>query len=127
MKEIEKHDKAPQEMIQTAPIQKQKKLMASLSPHPGHVMFRMNLNTLLVERVQDSEYESFVETEWVKGKAVTQKRRKLTSLPGHLYCAALNKKNAYKKFGKMLQDGSRVVKFETPDNTDESEQKTDLS
>lgn len=127
MKEIEQHDRAPQEMIQTAPIQKQKKLMASLSPHPGHVMFKMDMKTLLVTRVQDDEYESFVETEWVKGKPVTTKRRKLTALRGHLYCAALNKKNAYKKFGKMLQDNSRVVKFEHPENKEISEENTPAS
>lgn len=127
MKEIEQHDRAPQEMIQTAPIQKQKKLMASLSPHPGHVMFKMDMKTLLVTQVNDDEYQSFVETEWVNGKPVTTKRRKLTALRGHLYCAALNKKNAYKKFGKMLQDGTRIVKLEHPENTEIPEAKTEAS
>lgn len=124
MKEVERHDRAPQEMIQTAPIQKQKKLLAQLVPAPGHSVFKMDIKTLLVTKVQDNEYESFVETEWVNGKVVTQKRRKLTALQGYLYCAALNKKNAYKKFGKMLQDNSRVVKFEHPENKEVPEENT---
>lgn len=81
----------------TVPVKKQKYL-ATLRPKPGQKLFRLNLDTAEIDA---PGLETSVSFSVSGGKP--KKESKLQVEKNCLYCVALNKKNAEKKFIKMLE------------------------
>jgi hypothetical protein len=79
------------------PIQKQKVLLGKLRPQPGQKVFEVDMVTAIVK---ESVYER------VNAKLLpdgtTKVEKKINVKDGHLYCVALNKRNAEKRFLKMI-------------------------
>jgi len=84
--------------------EKQKKLLGHIRPGDGHLIWKMNVSTLIVELIDDSDL--ITDISWDE----TPRKRILTQ-QGFLYCSALNKKNAIKRFGKMLNHiyGNNII------------------
>lgn len=61
--------------------------------HPGHTLFQMDLKTFVITEVQYEQVNYSLLSMSV--------RKKITVKPGFRYAAALNFKNADKKFHKM--------------------------
>ena len=84
------------EKIPTVIEQQQKKtnLVGQVTPQPGHKAWELCLKTLEFDEV-------FPEVTGVN--MITKKtERRLQVKDGHIYCFALNKQNAEKRFIKML-------------------------
>jgi hypothetical protein len=75
---------------------KEVKFLGTIRPHKGQSMWQLNLSSGEVSLAVYKEVS--VDT---KGNV----RKKLITEKGFMYCTALNKRNAYKKFGKMLGNG----------------------
>jgi hypothetical protein len=71
---------------------KELKKIGTIKPHRGHSLFKMNSEGVF--KVEENEFEYY----YVIGK----KKKKLIVEDNTLYVSALNKKNAIKKFKKML-------------------------
>src|SRR5690606_990954 len=70
--------------------------LGSIRPHPGHTLFELDLGT---GDIKPAEIEATVELDQ-NMKHIT--RKKVVKRSNCLYCMALNKKNAMKKFLKMV-------------------------
>ena len=79
---------------------KTEKIVGSLRPYPGQKIWKLDLNTRLITEAEyefgDIRFENAI-------KGDTSVRHKLLTEPGCLYVAAVNAKNADKKFFKMLK------------------------
>jgi hypothetical protein len=72
------------------------KFIGSLNPGDGHIVWKINTKTLFIEPVTDDDYISTIGFD-------ERPRRRIMVQSGYLYCSALNKKNAMKRFGKMFK------------------------
>ena len=92
-----------------APIMKELKQIGSMRRIPGHKNWKINLTNLRVSELDSDDFERFVHLD---GKATT----KIIIKENHLYCQALNRKNAYRRFGKMLDaQGYKAIIKDQPD------------
>ncbi len=107
MKELEQihKDKVEISTQATVPVKSETKI-TTVSIQPGHTIFKINLENLLVSKLQDDDYEKYIDFK-------TGKKTKVIVKQKHLYCAALNKKNAMKKFGKMMHSMGVTLKSES--------------
>ena len=76
--------------------EKKKKMIGSILPGDGHIIWKIDVNTLRIEPIDDDDLMKDINFNEAPNKRIMIKE-------GFLYCAALNKKNAIKRFGKMLQ------------------------
>jgi hypothetical protein len=90
--------KAPQEIKVSIPVPTETKLVARLIKKKGHQIFKMDMMTLLIDICDDDDYIKVVNYE------DQNTTHKINMKKDHLYCSALNKKNAIKKFGEMMAD-----------------------
>jgi hypothetical protein len=72
------------------------KFIGSLNPGDGHIIWKIDTKTLFIEPVTDEDYISTIGFD-------EKPRRRIMVKSGYLYCSALNKKNAMKRFGKMFK------------------------
>lgn len=93
MKELENIQQDKLGVQQEAPVLTQLVKFGSLKRQPGQKVFEMNVQTFMVCEIAPDYSVSF-ESQQMKGR--------IDMKPGHLYCVALNAKNAVRKFGKML-------------------------
>ena len=79
---------------------KEIKFLGSLIPNKGHTVFELKMETgeIFVAEFMAESAVDFVAAK--EGKLV--RKRKVMTKPGHIYVAALNKKNAAKHFARML-------------------------
>jgi hypothetical protein len=96
MKELEQIHKDKVEVSAQAeiPVKSEKKI-ATTNPHAGHSVFKMNLENFLVSSLEEDDYHEYYNFRGAKTTKVVVKQ-------GYIYCTALNKKNAIKKFCKKL-------------------------
>jgi hypothetical protein len=79
-------------------VRKEKKYLGTLHPHTGHKIWQIDLST---KEIAEAEFEK--EDHILTARGVNSRKRILVK-PHHLYCSALNRKNALKKFVKMIYD-----------------------
>ncbi len=89
--------KAPSEFVTIAEQRSEKKKIGSIQPYPGHTTFKLDLShpALLVSEIDEQDMEVIHNF----NGGVT---KKIVIKEGFLYCSALNKKNAIKRFSLML-------------------------
>jgi hypothetical protein len=90
--------KAPIEIKASIPDPTESKLVARLIKKKGHQIFKMDMMTLLIDQCGDEDYIKVVNFE------DQNTTHKINMKKDHLYCSALNKKNAIKRFGEMMAD-----------------------
>jgi hypothetical protein len=96
MKELENHKSDKPEMHNIKPVVKEKKFITSLRPKPGQTVYQLDLTTMVIT-------EAVFENEAVVVTRLGGQKKKDVSIQDHcIYCAALNFKNADKRFHKML-------------------------
>lgn len=84
--------------IETQSLQQQeteKKFLGSLVKKRGHKIWMLNLENGLISELGDEDYKKYVTFEGIKKTEIIIKGN-------HLYNFALNKKNAFKVFSRML-------------------------
>lgn len=91
------HEQAEITEIAQSAKETHKQLLAIRMIRPGHKLFKLSLETGLVSLVDDSEFRSYVT---ISG----DKKRELVVKPMHLYDVCLNKKNAIRRFSKMMEE-----------------------
>jgi hypothetical protein len=105
MKEVVSPEvKAPSEFVTIAEQRSEKKKIGSIQPYPGHTTFKLDLSHpgLLVSEIEEQDMEVIHQF----NGGVT---RKIVIKEGFLYCSALNKKNAIKRFSAMLSQRYRFT------------------
>lgn len=95
MKEIQEVRKDTLQIEAEKPIERQNKLVGSTRLHAGQKLWECNIETGEIAQVN---YEDTAEIDFENKEA----RKRVTVKEGHLYCGAINKKNAVKHFTKML-------------------------
>lgn len=112
MKEInDLESKTPIEMSVGFEKQEEKKnkLIGTLLPGDGHTVWKIDINTLVLEPITDDDLIKDI------GFNEAVKKRLLVK-DGYLYCSALNKQNAIKRFGKMFESiYGKNIKVRTPE------------
>lgn len=68
--------------------------IGNIMPHNGHTLFEMDLET---NEIKEAEFEKELTAIAFDGQ---QHNKRLVLKPNHIYCSALNKKNAKKHFEK---------------------------
>lgn len=114
------NEKAPSEFVKLAEVKAEAKKIGSIQPYPGHTTFKMDLShpALLVSEVTAEDMET---THHFNGGT----KRKIVVKEGFLYCSALNKKNAIKRFSVMLADRYRFVQQPADANIQDTEAKAE--
>lgn len=84
-----------EEIKEVRQVKKEHKKIGSIRPHKGHALFKMNKDGIF--KVTENEFEKYFDYE----KRITKK--KLIVEEDTVYVAALNMKNAIKKFSKLFQ------------------------
>lgn len=77
------------------PVKKTKKFLGTIHPHKGQFLWKLNLETMQITKV---EYDQ------VNVKMNGEVHKKLEVEDGHLYALAINGKNAKRKFIKRLAE-----------------------
>ncbi len=95
MKELNTPNQDKLEVSATAPIKKELKHIGSLKPHKGHTCWELDLKT-------GNVIPAVFDTAAVAYESPTEIRKKLIVKENCIYATALNKKNAFKQFKKML-------------------------
>lgn len=95
MKELLSHIKEEIKIRVETQQEKQKLYTGSLKRHPGQTIYQVDLRTQTISKADFDESAIIFET----GEA----ERKITRKENHWYCAALNEKNAFKKFNYMAK------------------------
>jgi len=95
--------------------EKKKKLIGSILPGDGHIIWKIDVNTLRVEPIDDNDLLTDINFDETPNKRIMIKE-------GFLYCSALNKKNAIKRFGKMFEHlyGKELIRSEKKSETQEN-------
>ena len=88
MKEL--NSKTRTEQVVKKKQQQEKELVGKLFPHRGHTIWQINTET------EEIVPASYTEQTFVIGQA--HANREIIIVPGHAYVAALNAKNALKKY-----------------------------
>ena len=101
MKELEKEVKMDQEIHADQQQEKQMKYVGSTIIMPGHKLWELDVVSGNIVEAKFDTSEVVVDFE----NNSTVGRKKLIMKPGCLYAGALNKKNAFKKFLKMVHGG----------------------
>ena len=94
--------------------EKKKKMIGSILPGDGHTIWKIDINTLRIEPIDDNDLMKDINFDETPNKRIMIQE-------GFLYCAALNKKNAIKRFGKMFEllYGKELIRTEKKDQTEE--------
>jgi hypothetical protein len=103
MKELEPRKRDKLEVAVVKPIEKQYKKVGTLKPEKGHTCFELNLSN---GNVTIAEYETTSVSIIAAAKGDTSPHHKLKVKENCIYTTALNRKNAFKKFKRMLFDKS---------------------
>ena len=82
--------------IAEVPQKREHKLLGSIKPQKGHLLFEINEKTGAIAL---AEFEKVAAVYDSKGKDWAQ-NRKVIAKEGYCYIAALNKENAMKRFNK---------------------------
>lgn len=80
-------------------------MVAQMSPHPGHKVWEFDLQTGQINEPKYDRIEAKLEPVAMPGKISmrAQTHKKVIQRDNCLYCSALNKKNAIKKFVPMYE------------------------
>lgn len=98
MRELEEKVKVDQEIVADQQQEKKLQFIGSTVVSPGHKLWELDVvSGNIVEASFDT---SEVHVNFEENRTVG--RKKLIMKPGCLYASALNKKNAFKKFLKMV-------------------------
>lgn len=83
-------------------VRRQQEIIGHLLPKPGQKVFQYNLETEVVTeaKIEATEVKVFAQNK--HGHVTSNVHKKVTSLPGHIYCVALNLDNAKRKFAKKI-------------------------
>ena len=95
MKELNTPNQDKLEISATAPIKKELKHIGSLIPHKGHTCWELDLKT-------GDVIPAVFDTTAVAYESPSGITKKLIIKENCIYTTALNKKNAFKHFKKML-------------------------
>ena len=109
MKEITEFERVAKEMTTPAPTEK--KLLGSKPYIQGLPIWKINMNTLDVEKAVPDDVLAVPDK-----NGMVQKRIKITAEPGFWYLQAINKKNAIRKYVnevKKLMAGQRAQPTKT--------------
>lgn len=99
MKELEIKTGDKIEIVDQKQQKSQLKLLKSIKPHQGHKCWELNTET---GEVKEAEFkEENVDFISAENKKIAL-RKKIITKDGYIYLPALNKKNAIKKFKKLL-------------------------
>ena len=98
MKELE-NNKPDTEISVKQKKQVEHELIGSLVPHEGHVIWKINKETLEVEKAKFSI---------ISWSATGEPKKQLVTQDGYAYVAALNKKNALKKYHQGRSGGKEL-------------------
>jgi hypothetical protein len=117
MKEInDSESKTPIEMSVGFEKQEEKKnkLIGTLLPGDGHTLWKINVHTLQLEPIDDDDL--------IKEIGFNESvNKRLLVKDGYLYCSALNKQNAIKRFGKMFESiYGKDIKVRTPETQEDN-------
>lgn len=96
MKELQQKEKIEVNVKQQKQVEHQ--LVGRITPHKGHRLFEINVETLSIKLAEYSNttYQAFTED---KHEVIIKK--------GHVYVSALNKRNALKQY-KKGKNGSKL-------------------
>jgi hypothetical protein len=105
MKELNQHTTkgfAAQEIQAPMQHESRKEFVGSFHPRNGQKVWQLCRAT---GEITEAEFETPEVRLHVPGESLTDYtlQRKLITKAGHLYCIAINKKNAFKQFLKQLQ------------------------
>lgn len=94
MKELENITADKTKVSEERPVRKEKKFLGSMKKHPGHKLYQLELSNgeITLAQFEQSEYH-------IGGGT----HHKLLFKDGFIYTTALNKKNAEKKFIKIVK------------------------
>lgn len=98
MKELADHHSDKLKVSEERPILKGDKHLGSMTVHKGQKIWRMDSRTA---DIKEAEYEREEFRLNSKGEAFVHKKLKIEK--GYLYAAAINLKNAEKKFVKQIK------------------------
>lgn len=79
-------------------VNKHQKLVGKIRTQRGHKIFQLDLNSKEI-----TEAEIITSDPVLLPNRTTKTNKRLDIKPSHLYCSALNQKNACKHFYKMLE------------------------
>lgn len=94
---------------ETRQVRAEQYMVAQISPHPGHKVWEFDLQTGQLNEPKYERVEAKLEPVAIHSKArpVTMQantHKKVIQRDNCLYCSALNKKNAIKKFVPMYEE-----------------------
>jgi hypothetical protein len=94
--------------------EKKNKMIGSILPGDGHIIWKIDVNTLRIEPINDDDLMKDINFDETPNKRIMMQ-------DGFLYCAALNKKNAIKRFGKMFEHlyGKELIRTEKKNQAEE--------
>lgn len=95
MKELQQHIKEEIAIVKPVEQKKQVKHIGALLPQPGQKVYELNIATAKI-----TEAEIIVEHRLKRGDI--KQHKKVNVKHGHLYCCAINKTVAEKKFRKQI-------------------------
>lgn len=95
MKELTAHTKEEIKTHAEQQQEKQKKFDGYIERHPGQFVYQVDLRTQVISKAEFSEEVLNFES----GKL----ERKIIRKEHHWYCAAINEKNAFRKFNNMAK------------------------
>ena len=83
-------------------VRRQQEIIGHLLPKPGQKVFQFSLETEAVTeaKIEATEVKVFAQNK--HGHITNNLHKKVTCLPGHIYCVALNLDNAKRKFAKKI-------------------------
>lgn len=100
MKEVQLHQKDEIKIHASNEQSKGMKYMGTLTVHPGHTCFELNLDTRMIDKATFQEVA--IDFNAADKNNTRGLKKKLVMKDNCIYCTALNVKNADKKFRKML-------------------------
>jgi hypothetical protein len=103
MKELQKIDQDKTELVAIKPVKAEQKFVARISPEPGQSVFELNTTNGAIRKITDSDYEQVNVKFPFNGEVVSRTNKKLVIGERCLYVAALNVRNAKKKFSRMVR------------------------
>ena len=94
--------------------EKKNKLIGTLVPGDGHTVWKINVHTLELAPINDDDL--------IKEIGFNESpNKRLLVREGYLYCSALNKQNAIKRFGKMFESiYGKDIKVRTPETQEDN-------
>lgn len=104
MKELEKISPDKLEVAAVKPVKKESTIIKQFKPQPGQQLFEYSFATGKVSITKPDETNISYESALNGGR----EKKKVTRNPDCIYTVALNKRNAIKKFQKMIKAMTQI-------------------